>query len=497
MQRSMASSHEKRLSRRDFLILAGATVFSVGGYLLVSAAYQSIGFPLDDAWIHQTYARNLALLGQWSFIPGKASGGSTAPLWSAILAIGAWLKLTPFIWTFLMGAMVFFGLASFGENLVRGLIASYQPRFPWVGAALVLEWHLAWSAGSGMETLLYALLITLVLGMIVLGTRRYFLVGILIGLTVWVRPDGVTLLAAAVLAVLVSKTGWSKKISALAAVGLGTGSLVALYLLFNLVVSGSPLPNTFYAKQAEYAAYLQLPFLQRLGSEMLQPLIGAGITLLPGLVLSVISAIRKRLWGIPIAVTWLIGFFCLYAIRLPVTYQHGRYVIPAIPIFFLLGLAGLAELNLGKAPRWGWVIPAFLKLACGALLVVFWGFGAWTYARDVAVINTEMVRTAKWVEQNLPSDALVAAHDIGALGYFGRHDLVDLAGLINPEVIPFLRDENRIAAYLTEMRVDYLVTFPDWYPHLTAGLIPIYSTDAPYAPSFGEMNMAVYRWTIR
>ena len=36
-------------------------------------------------------------------------------------------------------------------------------------------------------------------------------------------------------------------------IGAGTALLFAPYLLFNLVVEGSIWPNTFYAKQAEYA----------------------------------------------------------------------------------------------------------------------------------------------------------------------------------------------------------------------------------------------------
>jgi hypothetical protein len=35
---------------------------------------------------------------------------------------------------------------------------------------------------------------------------------------------------------------------------------------------------------------------------------------------------------------------------------------------------------------------------------------------DVAVIESEMVNTAKWVAESTEPDALVAAHDIGALG---------------------------------------------------------------------------------
>ena len=219
--------------------------------------------------------------------------------------------------------------------------------------------------------------------------------------------------------------------------------------------------------------------------------------LLPGFVLALVSAFRRRAWGVLAAAAWCLGFLVLYAWRLPVTYQHGRYVIPAMPIFFLLGLIGLLEFVQRSSMHWRWFVATFWKMATSLILLSFCAYGAYKYAQDVAVIESEMVVTAKWVSVNVPPEALVAAHDIGALGYFGNHNLVDLAGLVSPQVIPFIRDEKRIADYLDERGVSYLVTFPDWYSSLTAGLTPVFTTGAPYAPSLGGTNMTVYEWTRR
>ena len=345
---------------------------SVGVYLLVSAIKYRMGFPLDDAWIHQTYARNLALHGEWAFNPGKPSGGSTAPLWSALLAIGFLLKLAPYIWTYLLGAAALWLLSLLGENAVRGLVPAYHPRFPWVGAALALEWHLVWAAASGMETLLYALLATAALIFVISGSQKYFSLGLLIGLSVWVRPDGVTLLGPAVLVILLSQPSWPKRLRALVNLCVGFGSPFALYLLFNLIISHQPWPNTFYAKQAEYAVLLKLPFWVRWGSEALPLLTGVGVFLLPGVVLTVISAVRRRAWGVLVAVVWLaVIWHCMpFYYRSP-TSMEGMSCQPC-RYSFCLGLAGLVEYIIHTTNL---VTAEFLEIRDGGCSGCFLGIG--------------------------------------------------------------------------------------------------------------------------
>jgi len=193
---------------------------------------------------------------------------------------------------------------------------------------------------------------------------------------------------------------------------------------------------------------------------------------------------------------WWLGYTLIYALRLPVTYQHGRYLMPAMPVLFLLGLVGstwlLADLPLTQKWRRRLRFAAALTLA--GVAVSFYALGARSYSEDVAIIETEMVQTAHWVADNTPPDALIAAHDIGALGYYADRELLDLAGLISPEVIPFIRDETRLAAYLDQSGVDYLVTFPAWYPRLVQGRDPVHVTGGAVAPAQGGENMVVYRW---
>jgi hypothetical protein len=106
-----------------------------------------------------------------------------------------------------------------------------------------------------------------------------------------------------------------------------------------------------------------------------------------------------------------------------------------------------------------------------------------------------MVATAHWLAEHTGPNDLLAVHDIGAVGYFARRPLLDLAGLITPEVIPIIRDEAALLEFIKSRRAEYLVTFPSWYPELAdrPDLHLIYITGAPWAPQAGGDNMAVYR----
>ncbi len=478
------------------LILMVAVVVSAAGYLLASALTLRIGFPLDDSWIHQTYARNLALRGEWAFVPGEPSGGSTAPLWTALLAVGFWLRLSPYVWTYLLGAVLLWLLAFQMEVYLRRLVETYRSAIPWAGLFIVFEWHLGWAAFSGMETLLHALLIFQVLaGLTGAGRRRWLGMGVLSGVSVWTRPDGVTLLGPLLFAALLTEDGWRRRLRAVGSTLFGFGLFFTLYLLFNLTLAGAMMPTTFYAKQAEYVFWQARPLWERIGEVGLQFLTGPSLLLLPGFVLAVRSALRRRAWGEMAALLWMFGYVGIYLLRLP-AYQHGRYYMPAVPVYFFFGMAGFLAW-MGARRTWRGMLWRLRVVWAASLLLVgagFWGLGVRSYGEDVRFIETDMVETARWMAANLPTESLIAVHDIGAVGYFTQRPLVDLAGLISPEVIPFIRDETRLAEYLDERGVDYLVAFPDWYPLLTSGLEPVFVAGAPGDEA---IHMTVYRWRGR
>ncbi len=482
--------------RLALLFLLAAVTLAVVSYIAVSSKVYTIGFPLDDAWIHQTYARNLGQNGEWGFLPGQASAGSTSPLWSALLALGYALGLPYLPWTFLLGGLSLFGTALLGEALLRAYLPEPIRLVPWAGLFLAGEWHLAWAAVSGMETLLNASMILLVFWRAGCARgRAWGWVGVLVGLSVWVRPDGITLIGPTAMILFLTERGWKGRLKGMLWLAGGAALCFVPYLVFNLLVQGSLWPNTFYAKQAEYAAARQLPLLLRYWNELRMPLLGPGLFLLPGFVLFMVRACKRKQWPVLAAGIWFLGYALLYALRLPVVYQYGRYLMPAMPVYFILGFAGSFTL-VAKRPvnRLGWLLARVGILSAVLVWLGFFGIGANRFGQDVAIIETEMVASARWIAENTSPETVIAAHDIGAIGYFGRRTLVDLAGLISPEVIPIIRDEEKLSAWLNEKQVDYLVVFEGWYADLPAGRTQVYKTDGVFSLASGGVNMVIYRW---
>jgi arabinofuranosyltransferase len=480
-----------------------AAIMGVTAYLAWASATGVWGFALDDAWIHQTYARNLVATGQFAFVPGQPSSGSTSPLWTLLIALGYLARIDYKWWTYALGAICLAATALGVWQLTLRLFPD-RPRAALVaGIFCALEWHLVWAAVSGMETVLFTALAVWLLVAIFnpkSEIRNQLLLGLLCGLLVLTRPEGLLLVGL----VLIAQRGWARRATwtSLAWTLATMMILLAPWLAFNWRASGTPFPNTFYAKQLEYASILTtLSLPQRFAQVFSAPFVGAQVLLIPGLVIAAWSLVHRILprripkfdtWPQLAGLVWIVAHLGLYMLRLPVTYQHGRYEIPMIPVVIAFGVGGTAMLlRWNDAHLWLRVPSRAVMLAIAITQLSFVAIGARAYAADVAIIEGEMVRVARWLDTNTAPSDLIAAHDIGAIGYFSRRPLLDLAGLISPEVIPFIRDESRLGALIRQRGAAYLVTFPAWYPQLVgqAGFDPLFAGNAPGSPE----HLTVYR----
>jgi len=491
--------------RRDSLLIVLALI-GVTVYALTAQSMGSLGFPLDDSWIHQTYGRNLALTGQWAYVPGVPSAGSTSPFYTVLLAIGYALRVPFLLWTYGLGALVLAGAGLIGARLAEQLFPAVRNGGLWTGLALVMAWHLIWAAASGMETMLFSALTLLLIYLAWQGlphppapsplrregeqpgrasplhsggegpgvrhgeVKRGFLFGIIGAILVATRPEGVLLVGLLGLLMLIahlSRAFWLWCAGAFVGGALG----ITPYLLLNLTLNGTILPNTFSAKQAENAALLAQPFVVNLWA-MLQPLTAGGqLLLVPGAIYGLIMLVRRVrqdrravLYLGPLL--WAAALILLYTLRLPAYYQHGRYVIPALAPFISVGVGGTLLLAAKRRRPLSRVLTRSLMIVALAVFAIFWVMGASIFGRDVQMIQSEMVAASRWLAEHVPPDQLLAVHDIGAVGYFAPRPMLDLAGLVSPEVIPIIRDADALMALMKARGVRYLMVLPSQRPAL-------------------------------
>ncbi|NDJ85959.1 MAG: hypothetical protein GYB66_08745 [Chloroflexi bacterium] len=502
-----------RLADGLLLLLAGAMVL---GFVLIATIMDEAGFPLDDSWIHQTYARNLGTAGEWAFIPGDSSAASTAPFYTALLAIGHWIGLSPFVWAHFLGVLALFGAGAIGMRLAERLF----PRVPWVGPVtgglLIGSWHLIWAAASGMETMLF---MTLSLAVIALSWRemdpvsqapgagfgRGMVLGAVGGLLFLTRPEGIGLVGLAGLVVLASRVHPRPRTALFWAVGVSLGWLVIVtpYVIYNYAQVERLLPTTASAKVAEYEPLrdrsLPVRYLR-----MVFPLIpGPQFLWLPGGIWGVLAVARRtshREWLYFLPLVWAFAHLTLFVFRLPAPYQHGRYMMPLLPPLLIYAAGGMYLLvDAGKTTAFKRVITRTVAISAVLSVPAFWWLGGQAYGRDVRIINTEMVKTAKWIRDHpeiIPSDELLAVHDIGALGYYAPREILDLAGLVSPEVIPIITDDQALMDLMCERGAKWLMVLPEQQPARDDDprLELVYSTNEPYIKEAGaEGNMRVFR----
>jgi len=119
------------------------------------------------------------------------------------------------------------------------------------------------------------------------------------------------------------------------------------------------------------------------------------------------------------------------------------------------------------------------------------------YGWAVQNINAMQVHLGRWVDTNLPRTARIAANDIGAIAYFSRREVIDLMGLVTPEIIPFRRrGEPGVMRYLKEACPQYVIIFPAWFPQMassTETLEPVYRVRLERNEVAGAAEMVVYR----
>ena len=486
-----------RVSKGTALLLFVGVVLIALYLTFELLAVGRLGLPLDDSWIHLQFATSLAEGDGLSYRPGRLVPGTTAPLWTALLAIGVWLPVSAIVWAKVLG--VIFTLCAATELYRLGLLYGLDSRLATLAGVVFLACDpVLFAAVSGME-------ISLFLAASLLGVRLHvqarlfdsreagaLAIGVLAVATL-ARPEGALLLvlAAGERFLGARVVGTSIRLRRGSLRGLGVGIVAALVTLvpvalFSWLVSGSGLPSTFAVKTDDVHRYYPITRdLWRASEVLFRPLpvvfffAGAGAVAL-------VSRLTEEARTSLLPIGWLLGLPLAYSAlaapgQLMPLGNFGRYVFPLLPMVVLLGVLGLQPVVV----RWGG-----LRLGSTRLVVWPWLFllllaptlngsisGAGRFALNVANVEDSDVAMAKWISSNLPPDAVIGAQDIGAVGYFCENPIVDLVGIVNPEVLPYIKGDligthptrlGGLVEFIHARDVDFVMLFPESYGGLAA-----------------------------
>ena len=423
--------------------------------LLVAAAASLapfLGYLTDDSFIHFQFAKHLVQGKGFSFNAGEPTYGATSPLWVFLLALAG--KVLPIevaaprdAWSMPALAWVAKAYGAIFHLLTIWFLVRIGRRLGWdawtsLGLGLLMAvhaWALRWGI-SGMESPLATACVALALyelaGVLIQG-RSAWGTGIALALAALARPECYLLAALALLAVGV---GSERRIRRSLELLGGVSFLLLPWLITAWRWFHSMLPNTVAAKAGALAnpglaiAAIHSVVQIELATDAL-PLALFVLVLAFGSRSTALPAARGRRVFWSVCAAW--PFLLILSFALGGVQVVSRYLLPAIPCVLLLGMASLR-----------WVIATTLPGRYALALSVF--LGAFTLQNVLSTalvtvpsarahtrgLRTSLVALGIWARDRTPAGTSFAVPDIGAFGFYSERRVLDLYGLVTPEIAP-------------------------------------------------------------
>jgi len=485
-------------ARHTLLLVALFVVLSVVYWVGIWAVAGQRGMPLDDPFIHLQYARSIweghPFEYNFETDPGVRSSGTSAPLWTVMLAGTYWFTRDWLTAAYALGVVWTIPCVA----LVYWLVLRWTGKSAWAlfGAAILVLTHpTVISAYEGMEPAAYVAVF--LLGLLLYDFSRTsrpsrrmawrLAASAVFAAGAWLRPEFLLMpaLIAAERLVLVRREsdGWRRR-------WLGEMLLhaavwvvcVTPYLAFNHWISGTLLPNTYTIKAVARNSTFDVELLAGLPAAWMRGDWKAALRCVTlwqalmafSLVIGLFMNNAVLTWQLPKALRqgWrgqlgpagllagisLIAFPMIRGLIDPigvVPFQFQRYFAQLTALLVVLGMAVLAVR--GPAPKRRLVRWAFIASLLGAL--------PWDYQVLKAVdnINDMQVTIGHWLNRNTPADAVVATNDVGAIAFYSHRRIIDTVGLTEPALGRHYMAGGTLEEYLRQRKPQYACLFENWH----------------------------------
>ena len=405
------------------------------------------GFTADDAFITFRYAENILSGEGFVYNSGEHVLGTTTPLFTLTLVMFGLIGVP------VIKAALFVSLLCSGVTAVILYRFACSLRFTdwaWLPPTLyILFPRLLPTDIAGMETAMFTMFVTTALFYQHQRVTLYALA--MATLATATRPEGLWLLA-----MLLVYNGWKNRHR------IGTYLMVPLPVLLPWVVFatwyfGSPLPHSIPAKLALYSRFGTGSLWQHLLLVMgwHNPM---GILLFLMAIPGTYWLYKRQLFG-RLEIIWLLGM--IIPLVFSSTHLFLWYISPIYPIYLLLASAALPmaveSVNINPAritriARFAIPVVVLIMLAANYRSVVFY--------RDYQdSLETAHKAIGQYLAANAARDDIVAAEDIGYIGYYSRLRIIDRDGLVSPEVLPYNRS-GRYLELITDFAPDWVVAAP-------------------------------------
>ena len=509
LHRIFKSIDSWRVSLLFSVLLGAISIYHVQATMAMWGVY---GFSFDDSWIHVQYARTIFEGRAWQYAWGIPSTGSSAPLWSVVIApiflfgyehdvvVTSVLVIAAILYTldiFLVGRLVFSHTEKWYVAILAQAVFILVPR----NAGLMM---------SGMETPLAMFVLLLTLYFLPKMEWQYDLIlGILAGLAYLCRPEFV-LLAALCFPIRalwrLKRDGITKRWFFPTVAMFGLAALVVLpWIIHCLQTTGLPLPDSYYSKLRFGVSENDISLWNFFWFTVWFPM---EPYLILGFVGGFVLLLKKR----PYEFFMVTSLWILYRLTMPgmSLLFAARYLVPLfslLAISFVAGISIVLETFLTSHQTDEWIRPherSLLVIFILALLFIpslpSYYLYVDVHANQTKNIEEMQVTLAMWVRDHIPENATIATYDVGALGFFAKGRVIDIYGLVTPIILHNYTNVLQQAQYLRAINCTYIMFYVEWFVYLrsciyaTNGSVKtLYSVHIDDNVVCGTDNMAVYQ----